>query len=116
MSDGAAVAMSSEAGSESATTPRRKRNKAAIFSFVLSLFGALTFPILFAVPSIVGIILGAVGLRRIRRSEGGQRGIALAVTGILVGLLSVAFVIALVHASPCYLHPNSPACTDKYPG
>lgn len=93
-----------------------KRNKAAISSLVVSIFGALSIPFLFAAPCAVGIVLGIVGLRRIKKARGAQKGKALAIAGIIVGVLVLAFGVAIVHASPCLLNPNAPACTDKYLG
>jgi hypothetical protein len=95
---------------------RPKMDKAAVFSLVLSIFGLLFFFVLFTAPCAVGVILGFVGLHRIKRARGAKRGKMLAVAGIVVGALSLAFGVLYVSANPCILHPNSPACTDKYPG
>jgi uncharacterized membrane protein len=116
MSDDTAVSTTPAAGAGTSTAPRRKRNKAAMFSFVLSVFGVVSVLILFAAPSVIGIVLGLVGLHRIRKAGGTQKGTALAVAGICLGLLSIAFAVALFDGNPCLLHPNSPVCTDKYLG
>ena len=103
------------AGTGSSASPRRV-NKLAVSSLVVSIFGALSILFLFGAPCAVGIILGIVGLRRIKRAGGDQKGMTFAIAGIIVGLLFLAFGVAMVHASPCILNPNSPACTDKYLG
>lgn len=62
-------------------------NSLAIFSLVASVIGLLC-----GVGSIIGIVLGAIALRQIKRT--GQQGYGLAVAGIVVGVASL--IISLV--------------------
>ncbi len=117
MNNGARTPVASPPGTESAPSPHRvKESKAAVFSLVVSVFGAISIPFLFGAPCLVGIVLGIVGLRRIKGARGAQKGAALAIAGIVLGVLFLALGVAIIHANSCILQPNSPACTDKYPG
>lgn len=61
-------------------------NSLAVFSLVASAVGLLC-----GVGSIIGIVLGAIALNQIKRT--GQQGRGLAVTGIVVGVVSMAISI-----------------------
>jgi hypothetical protein len=54
-------------------------------------------------PAILGVIFGFVGRSQINRSNGAQKGGGLALAGIIIGLLVLAFwllVIAIAIAHP----------------
>jgi hypothetical protein len=62
----------------------------AIASFVLSIVGLL------GVGSVLGIILGAKARGQIRASRGAQRGDALALAGIIIGICTLAITMVIV--------------------
>ena len=51
---------------------------------------------LFGVPSIVAIVMGYASRRQIRRSEGVERGSALATAGIVIGFVSLIVLTVVV--------------------
>ncbi len=82
-------------------------NGYAIASFVLGLVGIFVFPL---VGSILALIFGYIARSEIDRSQGGQTGRGLAIAGIVLGWVGVAFVVVLfvilvlflVAANPTY--------------
>jgi hypothetical protein len=71
--------------------PPPRTDGIAITSLVLGIIGILVFPLVLAQAAVV---LGIVGVRRVRRS--GDQGFALAVAGIVLGALGTLFVVAFV--------------------
>src|SRR5215467_13269970 len=69
-----------------ATQHSRKLNKMAVWSLILSVVW------LGGLGSLMAIVLGAMARRRI--AETGERGAGLAVGGIVIGLVTLAFAIA----------------------
>ncbi|MGI9162725.1 MAG: DUF4190 domain-containing protein [Mycobacterium sp.] len=68
------------------TAPPDRTNSLAAFSLVASAVGLLC-----GIGSIIGIVLGVIALNQIKRT--GQQGRGLAVTGIVVGVVSMAISI-----------------------
>jgi hypothetical protein len=76
------------------------RNGLGIAALVLGILGLLTsWLVIGAVPGLIAIVLGAIGLGRVKRGEANNRGMA--ITGIVLGVLSliVAAVVIAVGAS-----------------
>lgn len=71
--------------------PPPRTDPLAIASLVVGIVGLFLFPF---VVSQVGLVLGIVAARRVRRS--GDQGFGLAVAGIVVGALGTLFVLAMV--------------------
>ena len=76
-------------------------NGLAIASLILSILW------LFGVGSIIGIVLGCVGMGQIRDSGGRQGGRAIALAGVVVGIIGlaslavlIAFVVSSAHHEP----------------
>jgi uncharacterized protein DUF4190 len=72
---------------------------------IASLFLSILW--LFGIGSIVGIVLGCVGMGQIRDSGGRQGGRAIAVAGVVVGIIGlaslavlIAFVVSSAHHEP----------------
>ncbi len=63
-------------------------NGIAIASLICSLLGL----------GLVGVILGHLGLREIKRSNGYQEGRGLAIAGLIIGYLEIALGVAVVLA------------------
>jgi amino acid transporter len=61
---------------------------------ILALIGALTF--FFVVPSLLALIFGLVARRKIANSQGRQKGLDMAWTGIILGGTAVAFMILYI--------------------
>jgi hypothetical protein len=70
----------------------RKTNPLAVASLVCSAAGSLFL----GVPAIPGVILGFVSRSQIRRSGGRQTGAGLGLSGIIVGLVVIAFWAVLI--------------------
>jgi hypothetical protein len=77
--------------------PAARTNRLAIASFWCSIGGL----ILFAIPSVLGVIFGFVSHWQINRSNGMQKGSGLAVAGIVIGfstfVLWIVLAIAIAH-------------------
>lgn len=69
----------------------RKTEKMAVWAFVCSLSGLLFFPLF-----IVGAILGAISLGRIRRNPGRYKGKGLALAALIIGIAFVALLIMVI--------------------
>ena len=67
-------------------------NGLAIASLILGLVGWVPC----GVGSIVAIVLGFVARNQIRESQGRQGGDGLALAGIVLGFLAIAFLIAII--------------------
>lgn len=88
--------------------PSARTNGAAVMSLVLGLLGLCTF----GLSAVAGLVVGLVGLRQIRRSEGRQRGNGWAVAGLGVSAVTVCLLpVALGLAIPAALkaHKKSQA-------
>jgi len=70
---------------------RRETEKMAVWAFVCSMSGILFFPLF-----IVGAILGAISLGRIRRNPGRYKGKGLALAALIIGIVMVALVIMVI--------------------
>lgn len=117
MNNGARTPVASPPGTESAPSPHRvKESKAAVFSLVVSVFGAISIPFLFGAPCLVGIVLGIVGLRRIKGARGAQKGAALAIAGIVLGVLFLALGVAIIHANFVHSPAELPCLYGQVPG
>jgi hypothetical protein len=96
--------------------PPKKTNGNCLASLILALCW------LGGVGSLLAVIFGFVGRKQIRESEGSQTGGALAVAGIILGLIGIAadiltFVLLAVFATNvnnsienCVHNPNTAAC------
>ena len=74
-----------------AANPAPPTNTLSVISMISSIVGVFTFGVL----SILGVILGHVGLNQIKRTGEGGRGFAL--TGLIVGYVAIAlYVIGLL--------------------
>lgn len=76
--------------------------------------GALVASIICGIGSIVGIVLGSLALRDVRRSNGTVGGSGLAITGITLGglgLLATPFLLAI--ALPVFLHQRDTATRNE---
>jgi hypothetical protein len=75
-------------------------NGMAIASLVLAIAG-LPFC---GIPSIAAVVFGHIGLYQINRSEGAEQGKGLAIAGLVVGYLVLAFfawvIVAAIMAEP----------------
>jgi len=70
------------------------RNGMGIAALILGILGLLTSWLLFGgLFGLLAIVLGFVGLGRVRRGEASNRGMA--ITGIVLGLLSVAVAVLI---------------------
>jgi hypothetical protein len=69
--------------------PHPKTNGLAIASLSLGLLGVPISWITLAVPSILALIFGIVGLRAIKRSGGAQKGTGLAISGLTLGAVFI---------------------------
>jgi len=66
--------------------------------------------ILVGVPAVVGVVLGFVARSQINNSRGAQKGLGLAIAGIVVGVIVVAiYVVGIVFAVS---HPH---CRGQHP-
>lgn len=75
--------------------PPAPRNGMGTAALVLGIVGLLlSILVIGALPGILAVVFGAVGLARVRRREATNRGAAL--TGIITGILAVAVAVALV--------------------
>ncbi len=68
---------------------------------------------LFGIGSVLAIVLGYMGMREIRSSDGHQGGWAIALAGVIVGAVGlaslgilVAFLISSAHHTPQLAGPN----------
>lgn len=79
---------------------------AASFLFSVLVLGAITpsdsplpyreFRRIISVALFAGVLVGHIALRQIRSSEGRVRGFALAIAGLVLGYLEIAFLIATI--------------------
>ena len=72
---------------------RAVTNSLAEASLVLGILGLTLLPL---VASIVGLVLGYVAMGQIDRSVGQQTGRGLAVAGIVLGWIGIAFAVAVL--------------------
>jgi hypothetical protein len=78
----------------------------AIASLCCSIAGI----ILIGVPAIIGVIFGFVARSQINNSRGTQKGLGLAIAGIIVGFVVVAiYIVGIIVA---VTHPN---CRGPHP-
>jgi hypothetical protein len=68
----------------------RKTNHLAVASLVL---GVASFLFLGPVASVPGVIIGHIGRKQIRESNGAQTGDGLAIAGLVVNYLNILFVL-----------------------
>lgn len=73
---------------------KKKYNGLSIAGFIVSLVSFLGGPFTILFGPIVGIVLSALGLWQIKKSE--QQGKGLAITGIILGALAILATIVLV--------------------
>jgi len=82
---------------------RRRAETSAVSSMVLSFVAIFllrfsrTHFILVFILSIVGILLGIIGLRRISKSNGGLSGKGFAITGIIISCILFTLLAAILH-------------------
>lgn len=92
---------------------RVSTNGLSIASLVCSLLGLL----LFGVPAILGVIFGFVGRAQIGRSRGTQTGEGLALAGIIVGFVVIAFWVLIVVVGAVARHElNQPVAIPSASG
>jgi competence protein ComGC len=74
-----------------ASAPAPKNNNLAVTSLVLGILSVLAcgVGIIFSIP---GVITGIMGLRRVKSSQGSQKGHGLAVTGIVLSAVSLVML------------------------
>jgi predicted acyltransferase len=78
----------------------------AIASLCCSIAGL----ILFGIPAVLGVIFGFVARSQINNSRGSQRGMGLAIAGIVVGLVVIVGYIAII-----IFAVNHPNCRGNHP-
>jgi len=70
-------------------------NGLSVAALVLGLAGLATFW-LFAVPPVLALIFGILGLGQIRRSGGREQGDGMAIAGIVLGSIGIVFFVIMV--------------------
>lgn len=75
---------------------RRRTEPMAMASFILSLAGFLFIPVVFLLPitSVIAIVLGGAAIDRIDHSGGSARGRHLAMTGRIIGIVTLLIGLA----------------------
>ncbi len=68
----------------------------AVFALIIGVIGIPTFPISFAIPSIVSLIMAIIALRRINRSNSQLSGKALAIAAIIMSSLVICIFLIIV--------------------
>lgn len=71
-------------------------SSAAIVSFVFGLVGIFSSWWLFGIPSIVAIITGHIARSNIKASEGKLDGAGLALVGLILGYITIAFYLLVI--------------------
>lgn len=78
---------------------RRETNGMAVASLVLSISGFVSY----GIGCILGIVFGHVALSQISRNAGTQDGRALAIAGLIIGYVGIAFGALIILALLFYL-------------
>ncbi len=80
-----------------------KTSGLAIWSLVLGIFGIVCFSIFAAIP---GVICGHTALSRIKRSGGTLSGQGMAIAGLVIGYLGIAWAIVFIPLMAAIAIPN----------
>jgi hypothetical protein len=82
--------------------PAQPRNGLGIAALILGILGLLSsIVVVGALPGLIAVVLGFVGMGKAKRGEATNRGVALA--GVITGALAVLVAIALVAAGAAFV-------------
>lgn len=72
--------------------PRVRANGLCVASLILGSFVIACF-FLYAVPSVLAIVLGAIGVAQVKRSGGAQSGSGIGIAGIVLGVVGLTLLV-----------------------
>jgi hypothetical protein len=82
--------------------PAQPRNGLGIAALILGILGLLSsIVVIGALPGLIAVVLGFVGMGKAKRGEATNRGVALA--GVITGALAVLVAVALVVAGAAFV-------------